>query len=479
MVVNSIDFLIFFIVVFLIYYFPLKEKTKAQNIFLLLVSYFFYGYADWKMLPLLIVATVVYYFMGLGILFFNRKGRRKNGYAVLASGIVLGIGMLLYFKYVNFFITSFSQMFESLGLHTNVHTFNIVLPLGISFFTFRLISYLIEINRGMVYPTRNIVTFGLYVAFFPCLLSGPIDRPQNLIPQLKAKRCFNYEMAVDGLRQVLWGMFKKMVVADNLAVSVNYIWSDYANQSGSSLLLGVFFFSFQMYADFSGYSDMAIGTAKVLGFNVTKNFNYPYFARNISEFWSRWHMSLTTCFTNYIYIPLGGNQRGRLRQFFNIMVVFTVCGLWHGAGWNFVLWGLYNGVLFLPLVLKKRKKYTAVVAKGRLFPDLQDALRMVSTFLLINLGWVMLRADSVVSAYDYLAHIFNASLFTVPANNGMPVIYILLFVIVEWIQRDREYPLQIECTLKHPALKWSLYYVFIFVILFFSGRQSQFIYFQF
>jgi len=476
---NSIEFLLFFIVVFFVYFFLLKEKIKRQNAFLLLASYFFYGYADLKMLPLLIGATLVYYYLGIGISNYNLKVSKKRSSTLTVLGIAFGIVLLLYFKYLNFFVTSFSEMFESMGFHTDPHTLNIILPLGISFFTFRLIGYVIEVSRGTLLPTRNILTFGTYVAFFPCLLSGPIDRPQKFIPQIEKKRPFNYEMSVDGLRQILWGIFKKMVVADNLSNVVNSIWSDYTNQTGSTLLLGAVFYSFQIYTDFSGYSDMAIGIAKLLGFDVAKNFNFPYFSRNMSEFWRRWHMSLTSWLTDYIYIPLGGNRCSKARQFLNTMIVFTLCGFWHGANWTFVLWGAYHGFLFLPIVLRKKKKLSKVVAEGKILPNLPDLLNMLGTFLLVTFGWILFRAETVSQAFDYIARIFDYSLLTIPSKGEIGILYIVVLMVAEWLQRNHEFPLQITDRIKSPIYKWGLYYLIIVLILLFSGSTSQFIYSQF
>ena len=272
MVFNSLSFLLFFTVVFLIYWFPLKNTTKGQNIFLLLASYFFYGYADWRMLPLLIIATLIFFYLGKAI---SGAKTEKQGYWLTFAGVALGVGTLLYFKYFNFFIESFASLFNAVGLQTNLHTFNIIMPLGISFFTFRLLSYIIDIYRGKGEPTNDIIAFGAYVAFFPCLLSGPIDRPA-FIKQLQAKREFNYEQAVDGCRQILWGLFKKVVVADNCATYVDKVWGDIGGLTGSTLVLAAVLYSFQMYADFSGYSDMAIGVGKLIGFRIAKNFNYPF-----------------------------------------------------------------------------------------------------------------------------------------------------------------------------------------------------------
>jgi D-alanyl-lipoteichoic acid acyltransferase DltB (MBOAT superfamily) len=341
MLFNSIEFVIFFILLFVLYHFVLKERTKMQNILLLVASYFFYGYTNWKILPLLIVSTLVFY--GLGIVISKTENQKRKSFFT-ALGVGFGIGVLGYFKYANFFIESFQTVFESIGLQTNIHTFKIIVPIGISFYTFRLLSYIIDINRGKYEPTRDLIAFSTYVAFFPCILSGPIDRPNTLIPQLQAKRVYDYHLSVDGMRQILWGLFKKMVVADNCALAANEIFGDSAHCSGSTLALGAVFYTFQMYADFSGYTDMAIGIAKLLGFRITKNFNYPLFAQNISDYWRRWHISLTSWLTDYVFMPLNVKWRnwGKWGMILAIIVDFVLCGFWHGANWTFVLWGLYH-----------------------------------------------------------------------------------------------------------------------------------------
>lgn len=475
MAINSINFLLFFVVVFIIYYIPLKEKSKLQNALLLLASYFFYGYADIRMLLLLIAVTAIYYFLGIGI----GKMRTKNKAHLLTTmGIVIGVALLLYFKYLNFFINSFAELFNSMGLHTNWNSFNIILPLGISFFTFRLISYVIEVSRGTMEPSRNMVSFATYVAFFPCLISGPIDRPQKFIPQLEKIRPFNYDQTVDGMRQILWGMFKKMVIADNLANAVNSIWGNSTNESGSTLLLGAVLYSFQIYADFSGYSDMAIGVSKTLGFDVAKNFNYPYFARNISEFWRKWHMSLTSWLTDYIYITLGGSRCSKARHFFNTMAVFVLCGFWHGANWTFVLWGAYNGALFLPLILRKKKKLSSVAAEGRLFPTFKEFSNIMGTYVVVTFGWIMFRSDSIQDCFSYLGNLFSGSLFTMPQRAGM-LIYIVILVVIEWFTRTSEHPLQNLDRLNYAPVRWILYYAIIFIIFKFQGEGIQFVYFKF
>ena len=349
MVFNSIPFVLFFVVVFFVYWFLLKKYTKAQNVFLLVASYFFYGYADWKMLPLLMVATAVFYYLGIGI---GHSKSEKTASRLRVLGVVLGVGLLLYFKYLNIFIESFAHLFEIIGLHTNWHTFNIIMPLGVSFFTFRLISYVIDVYNGEVEPTRDVVEFATYIAFFPCILSGPIDKPK-FIDQLHQKRKFNYYQAVDGLRQILWGLFKKMLVADTCALYVDKVFSSYTDQTGSTLLFAIILYSFQLYADFSGYSDMAIGVGKLLGFRITRNFHYPFFALNVADFWHRWHISLTTWVTDYVFTPLNFQFRrwGKVGVILAIIINMMVVGLWHGANWKYILFGLYHGLLFVPLIL--------------------------------------------------------------------------------------------------------------------------------
>ena len=480
MVFNSIPFVLFFVVVFFVYWFPLKKSTKAQNIFLLVASYFFYGYADWKMLPLLIVATAVFYFLGIGI---SQSESEKKASILRALGVVLGVGVLLYFKYLNFFIESFSSLFESTGLHTNWHTFNIIMPLGVSFFTFRLISYVIDVYNGEVEPTRDVVEFATYSAFFPCILSGPIDKPK-FISQLHQKREFNYNQAVDGMRQILWGLFKKLVVADNCAVYVDQVFSSHTDQSGSTLLLAAIFCSFQVYADFSGYSDMAIGVGKLLGFSITRNFNNPFFALNVADFWRRWHMSLTSWITDYVFTPLSFQFRrwGKVGMIIAIIINMVVVGLWHGANWTFVVFGLYHGLLFVPLVLSG-----AFMKKDRLrtnkigLPVLKDLGRMLLTFALVVFGVVIFRAESIGMAWEYFCGMCNRSLFTVFIKKKIAlsnVIFITIMLVVEWLQRGKEHGLEIAHF--KPLTRNIIVLLLIeFIVFFMPNSPSQFVYFQF
>lgn len=482
MVFNSLTFLLFFIAVFLIYWFPLKNTTRGQNIFLLLASYFFYGYADWKMLPLLIVATLIFYYLGKAIAGAKSE---KQGYWLTFAGVALGVGTLLYFKYFNFFIESFASMFNAVGLHANLHTFNIIMPLGISFFTFRLLSYIIDIYRGKGQPTDDIIAFGTYVAFFPCILSGPIDRPA-FIKQLQAKRDFNYNQAVDGCRQILWGMFKKIVVADNCAIYIDQVWGDVANQSGSTLLLAGFMYSIQLYADFSGYSDMAIGVGKLLGLKIAKNFNYPFFALNIADFWRRWHMSLTSWLTDYVFMPLNIKFRdwGNWGMILAIIINMVLVGMWHGANWTFAVFGLYHGLLFVPLILSGAFFKKAKLQTNKLgLPVLKDFGRMVLTFVLVMIGQLIFRADSIGQLGVYLCGICDRSLLSIPWLNNreyyIPLgCFIAAMLIAEYIQRKEDHGLVIDNL--HIAARYIICYILLALILVFGNfGANQFIYFQF
>lgn len=479
MLFSSLDFVVFFIITFALYYFC-SSDYKKQNIILLIASYLFYGIAEWKMIPLLLVATVVYWQLGNsmtgGGIFIKRLDRNKTSKAIITIGVLLGIGLLLYFKYLNFFIESFAVFFNSVGLNCNAHTFDIVMPLGISFFTFRLISYPIEIHRGHMKPCRDFVSFASYVAFFPAIMSGPIDRPNRFIPQLSESRYFNYEKATDGCRQILWGLFQK-VIADNIALYVNIYWNSESTVWSANLILSAVLYSFQLYFDFAGYSNMAIGIAKLLGIDVARNFNNPYFARCISEFWRRWHMSLTSWFTDYIYIPLGGNRRGKARMMLNTMIVFCLCGLWHGANWTFVVWGLYCGLTLCiaSFNIKSKEKWKHSPIRF----NFDNVYNILCVFVVITIGWILFRADSmsqITSIMDSMIHH--------PLQLGKPLIpyraiMLTLFAIfVEWIQREKEHPLQINGKFTK-LLRPIIYYTLIILIFIFGTQNETFIYAQF
>lgn len=482
MVFNSLIFLAFFMVVFLIYWFPLKNTTKGQNIFLLLASYFFYGYADWKMLPLLVGATVIFYFLGKGIATAKSE---KQSYWLTFLGVVLGVGALLYFKYFNFFIESFASLFEACGLHTNLHTFNIIMPLGISFFTFRMLSYVIDIYRGKFEPTNDIIAFGTYIAFFPCLLSGPIDRP-TFINQLKAARTFEYEKAVDGCRQILWGLFKKVAVADNCATYVDIVWGDIGSQSGSTLVLAAVLYLFQIYADFSGYSDMAIGVGKLLGFRIADNFKFPLFALNIADYWRRWHITLTQWLTDYVFMPLNIKFRdwGNWGMILSIVITFVLIGMWHGSNWTFALFGLYHGLLYIPLILSGAFFKKAKLKTNKLgLPVAKDFGRIVLTFSLVTIGLIIFRAPSLTEMCAYVCGIVNHGIITVPwlpsvIEIGRIALAIVITITVEWLQRNKQHGLELGNV--HIATRYVLYWVLIVLTIALGNfGANQFIYFQF
>lgn len=486
MLFNSIEFVIFLPIVFIMYWairyvrVDVSQRVRLQNTFLLIASYFFYGYADWKMLPILIVATLVFYYLGKAIA--TAKNERQ-GYWLTFSGVTLGIGTLLYFKYFNFFIASFATMFEACGLHTNLHTFNIIMPLGISFFTFRLLSYVIDIYRGKIEPTDDIISFGTYVAFFPCILSGPIDRPQ-FIKQLQAERAFNYDQAADGMRQILWGLFKKIVIADNCADYVNRVWSTCDIQGGSTLLLAAILFLFQIYGDFSGYSDMAIGVGKLFGLKIADNFKFPLFALNIADYWRRWHITLTSWLTDYVFMPLNIKFRdwGNWGMILSIIITFVLIGMWHGADWTFALFGLYHGILYIPLILsgaffKKAKLKTNKFG----LPIAKDFGRIVLTSILVIFGLILFRADNMDQAWDYVSGLCNLSVFSIPQAHAekelSTICMIVAMIIVEWLQRNKRHGL--ELNIPQWYFRYPIYFALIFCIMYFYSDAVTFIYFQF
>ena len=477
MAINSFPFFALFAVVFVLYFLPFRRhKVTYQNSVLLLASYFFYGFADLRMLPLLIGVTIVFYFIGIGIEKFEDTKRADH---LLLLGVVLGVGMLVYFKYTNFFIQSFSDLLACFGLQTNWHSLKIIVPLGISFFVFRLVSYVIEVHRGMMTATRDFIAFAAYVAFFPCMLSGPIDRPNIFIPQLFKSRDFEYDTAIAGLRQILWGLFKKMVVADNLAQYVDfYLGSGGVTATGSTTIVVALAYTFQIYADFSGYSDMAIGVGKLLNINVAKNFNYPFFALNIADFWRRWHMSLTSWVTDYVFTPLNFSFR-KLRQWgmiVAIMINFLIVGLWHGASWNYVIYGLYHGLLFVPLILMGKMSSSNIIRTNRLgLPVISDFMRMSLTFVFVVFGMLIFRCNNInqfVAELDSLRIAF----FSIPdvgaATNWL---FVFVMMLVEWCHRNRDNGLEIDYIRSKP-LRWSIYLILILVIFLNGGETTGFIY---
>lgn len=485
MIFNSYSFLGFFLIVFFLYYFVLNNKIKLQNWLLLLASYCFYGCANWKMIPILLISTLIFYMLGLAI--HKTAGTPKSSrYKLL--GIILGVGVLLYFKYMNFFIESFANLFNIIGLHSNWGTFNILMPLGISFFTFKLISYIIEVYREKMEPEKDFVSFATYIAFFPTIMSGPIDRPNTFIRQLHNNRPFDYDLSFDGIRQILWGLFKKMVIADTIALVVNEIWKYQDTFSASTLIMGAILYVFQMYADFSGYSDMAIGVGKILGFRIAINFNYPLFARDISEYWRNWHISLTSWLTDYVFMPLNVKYRNleRWGSILAIIITYLLIGLWHGANWTFALFGLYHGLLYIPLMLSgtffKKKKLKITRYK---LPYFSDFLKMVGTFLLVTFGLVIFRADNIQQAIKYISNVCSASIMSFPkvigynnVNMLLSIIFIIIMLLYEWKNRNKEYGLDIK---EKMVIVQYCHYIFIAFLIYFFGiiDTSGFIYFKF
>ncbi|GAA4278935.1 MBOAT family protein [Aquimarina mytili] len=394
---------------------------------------------------------------------------------------MVNIGFLGFFKYYNFFLESFIDAFTFFGQSISAERLHIILPVGISFYTFQTLSYTIDVYKKKLEPTKDVVAFFAFVSFFPQLVAGPIERATNLLPQFYTQRKFEYNKAVDGLRQILWGLFKKIVIADNAAKFANIIFDSSADYSGSTLVLGAVFFAFQIYGDFSGYSDIAIGTSRLFGFNLMRNFAFPYFSRDIAEFWRRWHISLSTWFRDYLYIPLGGSRGGTWMKIRNTFIIFIVSGFWHGANWTFIVWGFLNALYFLPLMLlNKNRVNTDIVAKNRVFANVKEILQIFITFSLTTIAWVFFRAENITHAFVYLSEIFSASLFQMPEFFPVQVIFfIIVFVIIEWLQRDKEHALEFENTKMPRLVRFAFYYLLIAVIFLFGGQQQEFIYFQF
>lgn len=483
MLFNSIDFMIFLPVVFTLYWLIGGRNIGRQNLLIVSASYIFYGWWDWRFLILIFISTVIDYSTGFMIYRNKEQARRKF---LLCFSIFANIGFLLYFKYCNFFIDSFVDVFSFFGNDISAASLNVVLPVGISFYTFQTLSYSIDIYRKKIKPETNFIAFASFVSFFPQLVAGPIERAASLLPQFCRERSLSYNETVNGLRQILWGFVKKVLIADNCAIYANLIFETSAECSGSTLLLGVIFFAFQIYGDFSGYSDIAIGTARLFGFSLMRNFAFPYFSRDIAEFWRRWHISLTTWFRDYLYIPLGGSRGSTWIKVRNIFVIFVVSGFWHGAKWTFIFWGVLNALLFLPLLLSgKNRGNLGTVSQGRLWPSVRDLLNMLLTFGLVLLGWVFFRAESLSHALNYLAGIFSRSILTVPDYADMRYSLVVLlivfaFLIVEWLGRDRQYALEGIAEVSPQMFRWSTYSFLIFLLgMYCQTEETPFIYFQF
>jgi D-alanyl-lipoteichoic acid acyltransferase DltB (MBOAT superfamily) len=457
------------------------KPLKWQNLLVVIVSYIFYGWWDWRFLILIAITSLCSYLSGIYL--EKYEGKRKRQKIISASNIVFNLAILGVFKYYNFFTENIAVLCEGFGYQLDWVTLDIILPVGISFYTFQALSYTIDVYRGQIKATHNIVEFFAFISFFPQLVAGPIERATNLLPQFQKERYFDYSKAVDGCRQMLWGFFKKMVVADTCAGFANSIWASYTEQTGFVLWIGALFFSFQIYCDFSGYSDIAIGTARLFGINLKRNFNVPYFSRSIPEFWRRWHISLMTWFRDYIYFPLGGSRCSKWKVIRNTIIVFGVSGLWHGANWTFVIWGLYHAFLIALFILTGiNTKAKDVVASGKVLPSMKETFQILVTFILAVIGWVIFRAESINQAVDYLGKMFSYTAFQYSSFDGKRAfLFIFLMLIIEWLQRDKEHALQFTGNrfFQLRAIRWAAYYLLIISIVFFAGGNQTFIYFQF
>lgn len=483
MIFNSFTFAIFFFIVFFLYWFVFNKKLRWQNVLIAVASYVFYGWWDWRFLSLILFSTVVDYSIAIGI--HNSKNELKRK-ALLWLSLVVNLGLLGVFKYYNFFLESLYDLTPGFQAVLGFNTLEIILPVGISFYTFQTLSYTIDVYRKKLEPTKDFVVFASFVSFFPQLVAGPIERATNLLPQFLKKRSFRYDQAVRGSRQILWGLFKKIVIADNCAIYANAIFDNSEDLSGSTLLLGAIFFSFQIYGDFSGYSDIAIGIARLLGFDLMKNFAYPYFSRDIAEFWRRWHISLSTWFRDYLYIPLGGSRGGTWMKVRNTFVIFIVSGFWHGANWTFLIWGALNAIYFLPLLLTKRNRaHLGVVAESSCLPNFRELIQMGLTFALTVFAWIFFRAENIDHAIDFVMEIFGSSLFTVPYYEGLGfsrtlILLLFFFLTVEWFGRKDDYAIAKFRWLKKRYQRLAFYAFIVFLIgMYAPSEQSEFIYFQF
>lgn len=476
MLFTSAEFLLFLPIVFGLYWL-LSRRLQWQNALIVVASYVFYGWWDWRFLVLIAFTSLCSYVFGLLISKALGKGESRKSRLFNVLNIVVNIAILALFKYHNFFVESLISLFPRIGAEKLL--LHLILPVGISFYTFQALSYTIDVYRQKIEPTRDVVQFFAYVSFFPQLVAGPIERATQLLPQFGKQKQFDYAVAVDGIRQMLWGFFKKIVVADNCAVFVDNVWENYSGQHGSTLLVAAFLFSIQIYCDFSGYSDIAIGCAKLFGIRLMRNFNVPYFSRDIAEFWRRWHISLTTWFRDYIYIPMGGSRVSKAKVIRNTLVIFLVSGLWHGANWTFVVWGAYHAVLFLPLIiLGKNRKYTNVVAEGRALPTVKEFGQILLTFVLAMIGWVLFRSETIGQAGDFLLGMFSKTLFAAPAIPAKTLLFVAIMLVVEWVQRKKEHGFVMD-GVKSGLLRYACYLAVLAVIFVFGVFNESFIYFQF
>jgi len=486
MLFNSIDFAIFLPIVFILYWFVTNKSLKLQNFLIVASSYLFYGWWDWRFLSLLLFSSLVDYFIGLGLLNQENKTKRR---VLLSTSILVNLGLLGFFKYYNFFLDNFITAFSFFGTEIKANSLNIILPVGISFYTFQTLSYTIDVYKRKLEPTKDFIAFSAFVSFFPQLVAGPVERATNLLPQFQSKRTFDYEKAVDGVRQILWGLFKKIVIADNCAEYANRVFNNSSEYSGSTLALGAIFFAFQIYGDFSGYSDIAIGTSRLFGFDLMRNFSFPYFSRDIAEFWRRWHISLSTWFRDYLYIPIGGSQGNILTKVRNIFIVFIVSGFWHGANWTFIAWGFLNALYIMPsIIFNTHRTNLDIVAKGKYLPTIKEFLAISITFCLTVFAWIFFRAANIGHACHFVLDMISGfahktsyyQTYIMLSRIGFIFLFLLsVFILIEWLGREGQYAISnLGMKWKRP-LRYVMYYSIVISIILFGGKEQQFIYFQF
>ena len=478
MIFNTFPFIIFFVIVFILYWLVFNKSYRQQNIIVLISSYFFYSWADWRFLFLLIAISLFNFLLGI---YINKSHQESTKKILLYIGLLQGVGGLFYFKYYNFFIDSFNHFFVKIGIQINLPILKIIVPLGISFFTFRTLSYLLDVEKGKVKVVTDWISFFTYVSYFPSILSGPIDKTKSFIPQIEKRREFDYYLAIDGLRQILWGFFKKIVIANNCATITNQIFNNYQEMPASSLLIGAVFYSVQIYCDFSGYSDMAIGVSKLLGIKISKNFDFPFFAQSIPEYWRKWHISLTVWLTEYVFTPLSISFRDYVKfgLILAIVINFVICGIWHGANWTYVLFGFFHGLYFIPSILngtmnKKKKK------SNNMFPTLREIFNIFITFTLVSLTFIFFLSTDLNQAFFIYSKIFSSSIFIKPANITLTIVPFIIFLFtIEWIGKNQEYGISKIGTYFPRPITYLFYFFLLTCIFVFSGEEQKFIYFQF
>lgn len=474
---NSVSFALFLPIVFLLYWLVFNKNKTTQNAVLIVASYYFYSCWDWRFLFLLVFSTLLDYFSA--IMMENSTTNKKRKFWLWLT-IGINLGFLGVFKYYDFFAQSFTDLLTGFGIQTNPVLLKLILPVGISFYTFHGLSYVIDIYYKRITAERNFIDYSLFVSYFPLLVAGPIERATHLLPQVKIKRHFNFEKAKEGMYQIIWGLVKKVVIADSCATYANAIFDNYESMNSMSLILGAIYFAFQIYGDFSGYSDIALGTSKLFGIDLLKNFNYPYFSRDIAEFWRRWHISLSSWFRDYLYIPLGGSQGGMWMKVRNTFVIFLVSGFWHGANWTFIIWGLLNAIYFLPLLLQnKNRSNMGEIEMNWNISSVKTILNILVTFALTTVAWIFFRAKSISEAMGYIQKMitdchFDSQYLSNQRYNFELLLLVIVFVLVEWLNRLKVEPLSGKAS-------WIKVTIAIMALLALGvySDYKEFIYFQF